>query len=89
PASLLPRRWPFPAAPRPARFVAVLLLSGLPFAVPVGLPPLCLALLPSRAWALPVAFVLAPGPAPVLPFLVPRAVLFRLRCAGPGRLGRV
>ena len=82
-AYLINRRWTFRATPSARRFVAVVALYALTFALQVGLFSLLFVGLTAQGLGrLPVqviAFVIAQGVATTVNFVVQRSVIFRLR----------
>ena len=82
-AYLINRRWTFRAAPSTRRFLAVVVLYALTFALQVGLFSLLFTGLTvqglSRFSVQVIAFVIAQGVATTVNFVVQRLVIFRLR----------
>ena len=82
-AYLINRRWTFAAEPSRRRFLAVVVLYALTFALQVGLFSVLFDALTAQGLGLRavqlVAFVVAQGVATTVNFVVQRAVIFRLR----------
>jgi putative flippase GtrA len=82
-AYLINRRWTFRAEPSKRRFLAVVLLYALTFALQVGLFSVLFEFLSARGFSRLtvqiIAFVIAQGVATTVNFVVQRSVIFRLR----------
>ncbi|MFB7877298.1 MULTISPECIES: GtrA family protein [unclassified Nocardia] len=78
-AYLINRRWTFKAEPSKARFLAVVALYAVTFAVQVGIYALMYYTLADEWWRQPLAFVVAQGTATVINFVVQRAVIFKIK----------
>jgi putative flippase GtrA len=82
-AYLINRRWTFRASPSTRRFIAVVVLYAVTFALQVGLFSVLFTLLTAQGLGrLPVqiiAFVIAQGVATTVNFIVQRSVIFKLQ----------
>lgn len=82
-AYLINRRWTFRAEPSRRRFLAVVVLYALTFALQVGLFSVLFDALSARALPLTVVqvvgFVVAQGVATTVNFVVQRGVIFKIR----------
>lgn len=82
-AYLINRRWTFRADPSRRRFLAVVVLYAVTFALQVGLFSLVYSVMTGRGFGQlnvqVVAFVIAQGVATTVNFIVQRAVIFRMR----------
>lgn len=77
-AYLINRRWTFNAPPSTARFIAVVVLYAITFAVQVGLFDVMFRVLPEGILYTFVAYCVAQGTATIINFVVQRAVIFKL-----------
>jgi putative flippase GtrA len=82
-AYLINRRWTFRASPSARRFIAVVVLYAVTFALQVGLFSVLFTVLTSqglnRLTVQVIAFVIAQGVATTVNFIVQRSVIFRLQ----------
>jgi len=82
-AYLINRRWTFRASPSTRRFVAVVVLYAVTFALQVGLFSILFTLLTAQSLSQLsvqiIAFVIAQGIATTVNFIVQRSVIFRLQ----------
>ncbi len=76
-AYMINRRWTFRASGGGMQFASVMMLYATTFTVQVGCNAVMLALLPTSAWRITLAFVVAQGTATSINFVVQRVVIFR------------
>lgn len=89
-AYLINRRWTFQAPPSRLRFLAVVVLYAVTFAVQVGINAMLYHAFDEVWWRQPLAFVVAQGTATVINFVVQRLVIFKIgteRSAASGERG--
>ncbi|HIT76087.1 MAG TPA: GtrA family protein [Candidatus Avipropionibacterium avicola] len=82
-AYMINRRWTFRAEASTKRFVAIIVLYAITFALQVGIYSLLFRLMQPTGWPVVVvnaiAFVIAQGIATTVNFVVQRTVVFRRR----------